>query len=127
MKALFSFKGRVSRLKFAQVFFEAALCLVVFSFLIAWTTVSFVSPDESDQLVRTGLMVLKIFLQMCETVVIFSAAWILSANWTKRLHDVEASGWYQLILLVPYINLGMLILFFAKGTPGPNKYGDQYE
>lgn len=125
MKGLFSFKGRVGRLKFAQVFFEAGLWLLVFSFLLAWTSVSYTPLGESDQLVHNGLSLMKVFLQVSEAIIIFAAAWILSANWTKRLHDVEATGWYQLILLVPYINLGMLFLFFAKGTPGPNKYGDQ--
>ncbi len=125
MKALFSFKGRISRLKFAQVFFGTALLMLVFSYLLVWTSALISPPEDSEQLVRTGLMVLKTFLLTAEVVVIWAAVWIFSANWAKRLHDVEATGWYQLILLVPYINLGMLFLFFAEGTPGPNKYGNQ--
>ena len=125
MKSLFSFKGRVGRLEFAQLFFVTAILLCMFSLLLNWTSAAIIPPEDSEQLVRTGLMVLKIFLLSGELVIIWAAVWILSANWAKRLHDVEATGWYQLILLVPYINLGMLFLFFAKGTPGPNKYGDQ--
>ena len=43
---------------------------------------------------------------------------------TRRLHDIDTSGWYQLMLVIPLIN----ILFFiwcglAQGSVGGNKYG----
>lgn len=43
----------------------------------------------------------------------------------RRLHDVDRSGWWYLLMLVPV--LGVLILIFAffihRGTPGPNRFG----
>ena len=42
----------------------------------------------------------------------------------RRLHDVDRSGWWLLIYLVPLV--GMIVIFvFAcmKGTPGSNRFG----
>lgn len=42
----------------------------------------------------------------------------------RRAHDLELSGWWCLLLLVPLINIVfVLYMTFAKGTDGPNKYG----
>jgi uncharacterized membrane protein YhaH (DUF805 family) len=45
---------------------------------------------------------------------------------TRRLHDRNRSGWWQLIVLVPLIGFIVLIFWFiGEGTPGPNRYGDR--
>jgi len=41
----------------------------------------------------------------------------------RRLHDLNASGWYVLLTFVPFGQLLILWLMFKKGTTGPNKYG----
>ena len=42
----------------------------------------------------------------------------------RRLNDRNTTGWASLFLLVPFVGYYMLaILFFGKGTNGPNKYG----
>ena len=42
----------------------------------------------------------------------------------KRLHDVNLSGWFALLILIPTVNLFFfLYLLFAGGTVGANKYG----
>ncbi len=42
----------------------------------------------------------------------------------RRLHDVDRSGWWYWIALVPLIGIILLIVWFAsKGTPGPNRFG----
>lgn len=43
----------------------------------------------------------------------------------RRLHDLDLSGWWMLLLCVPLINLFFAIyIYFFKGTEGPKKYGD---
>ena len=42
----------------------------------------------------------------------------------RRLHDLNASGWWQLITLIPMGQLLMIGLIFFKGTEGVNKYGE---
>jgi uncharacterized membrane protein YhaH (DUF805 family) len=43
----------------------------------------------------------------------------------RRLHDVNKSAWWLLLLLIPFIG-GLVILIFnvMKGTDGTNKYGE---
>ena len=42
----------------------------------------------------------------------------------RRLHDLNKSGWWYLLLLIPIIGPIVLIVWFIKrGTDGPNAYG----
>ena len=43
---------------------------------------------------------------------------------TRRLHDINKSGWWQLLSLVPFIG-GLILLYWyiKKGDTGPNQYG----
>ncbi|WP_142847641.1 DUF805 domain-containing protein [Telmatospirillum sp. J64-1] len=44
----------------------------------------------------------------------------------RRLHDLDKSGWWQLLLLVPLIGLIILIYWFVqRGTEGPNRFGEE--
>ena len=46
---------------------------------------------------------------------------------SQRCRDINWSGWCALIGLVPIINLIFgLFLFFKKGTPGENQYGQDW-
>jgi uncharacterized membrane protein YhaH (DUF805 family) len=42
----------------------------------------------------------------------------------RRLHDVNMSGWFSLLLIVPVVNLFLLVILFRKGEKTANKYGD---
>ena len=42
----------------------------------------------------------------------------------RRLHDIDRSGWWMLIVLIPIV--GWLIMLYwevQKGTNGPNRFG----
>jgi len=61
---------------------------------------------------------------------IFSMIWTLAtllpslAVGARRLHDTNRSGWWLLIALIPLIGMIVLIVFCAsRGTPGPNRFG----
>ena len=42
----------------------------------------------------------------------------------RRLHDTSRSGWWLLIVLIPFVGWIILIVFLAsEGTPGSNEYG----
>jgi uncharacterized membrane protein YhaH (DUF805 family) len=42
----------------------------------------------------------------------------------RRLHDVNKSGWFLLIGIIPLIGaIWLLVLFCTEGTRGENKYG----
>jgi uncharacterized membrane protein YhaH (DUF805 family) len=49
----------------------------------------------------------------------------LSAS-VRRLHDVDKSGWFLLIALIPVIGwIWILILFLSNSYPGDNSYGPE--
>ena len=42
----------------------------------------------------------------------------------RRLHDTGRSGWWYLIVFVPFVGFIILIVFLAtQGNPGQNEYG----
>ncbi len=42
----------------------------------------------------------------------------------RRLHDIGKSGWWELIIFVPFIGIIVLLLFYVKpGDEGENKFG----
>jgi len=43
----------------------------------------------------------------------------------RRLHDINRSGWWLLIALIPFVGIITLIFFWClKGTQNRNLYGD---
>jgi uncharacterized membrane protein YhaH (DUF805 family) len=43
----------------------------------------------------------------------------------RRLHDIDRSGWWILIGLIPFVGFIVLIVFYCTdGTKGPNRFGE---
>lgn len=99
----FSFDGRIRRTEYglSGIIFAVARAIIL---MIAAGIMSS-SSDTSDAVMITIFFSLPLFF-------------FLFAQGAKRCHDVEMSGWFQLIPLFP------LYLIFAEGTKGSNKYGD---
>jgi uncharacterized membrane protein YhaH (DUF805 family) len=46
----------------------------------------------------------------------------------RRLHDLNSSGWWQIVaFIIPFGQLMMIGLIFFKGTNGPNRFGNKSE
>jgi uncharacterized membrane protein YhaH (DUF805 family) len=42
----------------------------------------------------------------------------------RRLHDIDRSGWWWLIMLVPAVGVILLIVWLCtRGSEGPNRFG----
>jgi len=41
----------------------------------------------------------------------------------RRLHDVDKSGWFILLGLIPLVGFYLLYLYCQPGTAGPNRFG----
>ena len=41
----------------------------------------------------------------------------------RRLHDTGRSGWWYLLVFVPFGSIAMLVFAVMDSTPGPNAYG----
>lgn len=99
-RVYFSFEGRLSRKTFWQYY------------LIPFVLVGYLlSQVGYENLVIDILLILSL--------------WPSLAVQVKRWHDINKSGWWVLILLVPIIG-GLIALIangFSPGTDGENEYG----
>ena len=50
----------------------------------------------------------------------------LLAVTVRRLHDVDRSGWWYFIVLVPFGAVVLLVWYCRRGTDGPNRFGDPH-
>jgi uncharacterized membrane protein YhaH (DUF805 family) len=41
----------------------------------------------------------------------------------RRLHDIDRSGWWVLIAIVPVVDIALLFLMLQDSKPGVNQYG----
>lgn len=107
--SLFSFQGRVGRVKY----WVTIIPLFLISFAI--TIVMALATDRGGS---GGFAILALFFYV-------PAIWIVLATYVKRWHDLGKSGWMTLTLLIPYVNLLiLLILGLWPGTSESNKYGE---
>lgn len=65
-----------------------------------------------------------IFLAVFFTLISLTLIVPLTSVTIRRPHDINHSGWWILIGVIPYGILLSIILFFYPGTPGANKYGE---
>jgi uncharacterized membrane protein YhaH (DUF805 family) len=99
---LFGFAGRVSRSRFWPV--------IIGVWVIDWMVAVVFGPSAG----------LALFL-----VLSVALLWPFLAVSVKRWHDLDRSGWWELIILIPVVGLiwAMVELGFIEGTNGPNRYG----
>jgi len=92
-KAPFSFKGRIRRK-------EYGISLLVYYIILILLAVykEYVNP-------------------LLHFILLVPMIWVMLAQGTKRCHDLERNGFWQLI---PFYGLWML---FESGAYGPNEYG----
>lgn len=58
------------------------------------------------------------------TLVAIAGAYINIAPAKRRFNDLNRSGWWAILLLIPYLNIiPWLYLVFARGNDGVNDYG----
>ena len=56
--------------------------------------------------------------------VVICAPALLIIYGVRRLHDINLSGWWMIISMIPLLGLFFIIvLMILPGTQGPNKYG----
>lgn len=95
------FNGRTSRESFwlfVAVYFLAALCISTFEM---WSGTIFMTTMSSFALMLPSLAIT-----------------------ARRLHDINMSGWWQLIGFIPMIGLIILAYWLARrGHDGENDYG----
>ena len=107
---MFNFKGRINRGRFL-------LYIIVLSVISIVVTAVYTSAVQNLQapFASIGFIVALIIL-------IISAVAGISA-WVRRLHDVNLSGFYAFLMIVPLVNIILgLYLLFKPGDSNPNQY-----
>jgi len=105
-RMFFSLDGRISRRDFWLYGVLALLGLAVLGH--ALLGIARVRADTAERIVNLLLV------------------WPAMAVSVKRWHDRDKSGWWVLINLVPVIGWLWALIDngLLRGTPGPNRYGD---
>ena len=108
------FSGRARRTEYWM--FQLVNFFIALAFILILVPLF---PSQSDSEKAIGLAV---------WVVLF-CAYILAtmipgvAVSVRRLHDVDLSGWWLLLSLVPLGGLAIFVFHVLDGTSGPNRYG----
>lgn len=107
----FTSKGRLNRKSYI---YRSIFLSLVLSVIQAVLTFASNTIGALELLFAVLLLVLGIFGVVASIMML-----------ARRLHDLDKSGWWMLLLCVPLVNLFFAIYFyFFKGTEGPNQYGD---
>jgi uncharacterized membrane protein YhaH (DUF805 family) len=114
IRKTFQFSGRASRSEYWYFLLFFYVTVIGLSFLIGWGQERY--GDGSPLLVFLSI-VLVIFI-----------IWISIAHLSvqvRRLHDMDNSAWWLLLMFVPLLSLALLIMSCGRGTVGPNQYGEE--
>ena len=109
---VFKTDGRLNRLRYLKYQVLFTLFSAVIGFVLGFVG-GFLSGNPESLLVTvpTGIW----------SLVVSVGGIMLSI---RRLHDLDKSGWFLLLGLVPLVNvIFMLYLWLAPGTVGANRYG----
>jgi uncharacterized membrane protein YhaH (DUF805 family) len=90
--------------------------------LLAWVGLAMIGIGAAVLLPmsRSWLM----FIPLAVAFVLFFV-WAIRVT-VLRLHDMNRSGWWVLVTLIPYVGwVASLVLMFMPGTPEDNDYGEK--
>jgi uncharacterized membrane protein YhaH (DUF805 family) len=115
---VFSASGRLGRVRYLGYLMGVYLVLTVLVGIFAGFA-GFAMAARGAAGARPGAGLIAVIVVVY--VALFVALFILAI---RRLHDFEASGWWSLLGLLPFVNLIFgLVLLFKPGTDGRNTYG----
>lgn len=105
MRRYFDFKGRASRSEF-WCFTLIVLAIAVLGLILDLA----LDNGEDGPLFITALVVIPHYIP------------VLAAS-VRRLHDIDRTGWWVLIGVIPLGQLILLIFYCLPSTPGANRFG----
>jgi uncharacterized membrane protein YhaH (DUF805 family) len=116
LKGWFRRKGRSSR----QEYILRILFFLILAFIQPFLSKFFIYCDN----ILISLLFGAITIFFLGPITILSLIQVFFVT-HRRLHDLNASGWWQLITFIPLGQILMIGFIFFKGTQGPNKYGKE--
>lgn len=105
------FEGRSTRAEYWQFFGAVLAVLVGLAGAAVWAK-------------STGEEALDVTVSLIFAFFLLSLAVPALALRVRRLHDLNRSGWWVLVALLPLLgSLALMIAALFDGTPGPNRFG----
>jgi len=107
---LFSFQGRIGRQTYWFSIIPINIAIYLFEGLIGTTAIF-----EQTAILFLVFGVFLVFI-----------GWVSLAVHCKRWHDLNKSGWWMLIVLIPIVGPIWVLIEngFLKGSPGRNRFGE---
>jgi uncharacterized membrane protein YhaH (DUF805 family) len=117
-----NFNGRSGRPEFWWFYlFTVVVALISTIPLLVLTFLVIIASDNGG---AVGLLTALIIIWTIVVIVVSVGLYIpLLAVGARRLHDYGQSGWWLLLLLVPFGSIALIVLWALDGTPGENQYG----
>lgn len=116
----FVIRGRAQRSEFWWFFLAQQIVIYVISIIVSIFTlfVSLLNLNEDDM--ELGLILIVVILCLIFLTLIIPAV----TSGVRRLHDINCSGWWILLALIPYLgSIALLIMLAIPGTKGDNRFG----
>ena len=110
---IFSFSGRIGRMRYLAYGIGVNILLMAVMIPLGGAT-ALMGDDAGMSMI--GMLVIGVF---------YLATFVISIMFAKRrLNDLNRSGWWFLLFLIPLVNLivAIYVLFFP-GTDGDNNFG----
>lgn len=106
----FSPRGRLGRLDFLFWSWGFPILLLTPLGISAWIVLMFGSDSQ--------FLIAQQMIAMVVVIVSPITLWIVLMSYIKRIHDLNTSGWWLLLCVIPIINLIAFLIFLS--TPGTN-------
>lgn len=104
----FTFAGRLGRLRYIAYAFGIPILMIALLGIAAAVLVPMSETFGGAVAVVGGIGILLVCISFG----------------LRRLHDLDKSGWWMLLLIVPLVNIILaLYMIFARGVKGSNQYG----
>jgi uncharacterized membrane protein YhaH (DUF805 family) len=121
-----TFSGRASR---SEYWWFVLFCFLIGFFLKPlidqYSTVDWSNRliPQNESLMALAAVIFFVVFVFIPVVVMMTIAQISVT--VRRLHDINRSGWWQLIIFVPIVGwIVDLYWMIKKGTSGPNRFGE---
>lgn len=117
-----NFNGRAGRPEFWWFYLFTVLVALIATIPLFILTFLLIAAGDSGGAV--GLLTALIIIWTIVVLVVSIGLYIpLLAVGARRLHDYGQPAWWLLLLLVPFGNIALIVLWVMDGTPGDNQYG----
>ena len=114
-----TFEGRIGRLRYLAYSIPWGLLTWVAFFVLGIVAAIVIPAFASGSEAAAGII--GIIMALVLVVIAYIPAFGLAK---RRLNDMNQSGWLGLIMIIPFVNfLFLLVLLFAPGSQGSNRYG----